>query len=86
MPLLCRRDACLDGVVEQGINGWQYTEEHDFAACVEQFLKHPECREQMGRSAWISGQRFSVEAFAQEIESAYLECLHAHCWKVRGSA
>lgn len=86
VPLLCRRDACLDGVVEQGINGWQYTEEHDFAACVEQFLKHPECREQMGRSALISGQRFSVEAFAQEIESAYLECLHAHCWKARGSA
>ena len=86
LPLLCRRDACLDGVVEQGGNGWQYTEEHDFAACVEQFWKHPEGREQMRRSAWISGQRFSVEAFAQEDESAYLECLRARCWKVQGSA
>ena len=60
LPLLCRRDACLDGVVEQGVNGWQYTEEDDFAACVEQFLTHPEHREQMERSALVSGQRFSV--------------------------
>ena len=86
LPLLCRRDACLDGVAEQGVNGWQYTEEDDFAACVEQFLTHPEHREQMERSALISGQRFSVEAFAQEVESAYLECLHTRCWKARGSA
>ena len=86
LPLLCRRDACLDGVAEQGVNGWQYTEEDDFAACVEQFLTHPEHREQMERSALASGQRFSVEAFAQEVESAYLECLHTRCWKARGSA
>ena len=86
LPLLCRRDACLDGVVIQGVNGWQYAEEDDFAACVEQFLKHPERREEMGRSALISGQRFSVEAFAQEVESAYLECLQTRRWKVRGSA
>ena len=86
LPLLCRRDACLDGVVEQGVNGWQYTEEDDFAACVEQFLTHPEHWEQMERSALVSGQRFSVEAFAQEVESAYLECLHTRCWKARGIA
>ena len=55
LPLLCRRDACLDGVAEQGVNGWQYTEEDDFAACVEQFLTHPEHREQMERSALASG-------------------------------
>ena len=86
LPLLCRRDACLDGVVEQGVNGWQYTGEDDFAACIEKFIEHPECREQLGQSAWVSGQRFSVEAFAQEVESAYLECLHARCRKARGSA
>ena len=86
LPLLCRRDACLDGVVIQGVNGWQYTEEEVFAACVEQFLTHPEHREQMERSALASGQRFSVEAFAQEVESAYLECLHTRCWKAWGSA
>lgn len=86
LPLLCRRAACLDGVVIQGRNGWQYAEEDDFAARVEQFLRYPECREQMGKSAWISGQRFSIEAFAQEVESAYLECLQARRWKAQGSA
>lgn len=65
----------VNGVVIQGINGRQHAEKDDLAICVEQFLKHPEGREQMGRSVWISGQRFSV-----------LECLHAHCWKARGSA
>lgn len=86
LPLLCRRDTCLDGVVIQGVNGWQYTEEADFAVCAKKFLRHPEWREQMGRSAWIAGQRFSLETFAQEVESAYLECLRARRWKEQGSA
>ena len=24
LPVLCRRDPCLEGVIEDGINGWQY--------------------------------------------------------------
>ena len=84
LPLLCRRDACLDGVVSQGKNGWQYATEDDFTACVEQFLQHPEHRERMEKFALISGQRFSIEGFAQEIESVYLKCLYTRCWKAQG--
>ena len=86
LPLLCRQDACLDGVVMQGSNGWQYTNENEFAACTEKFMQHPDCRERMRKSASVTGQRFSIEAFAQEIESAYVECLRARCWKAQGSA
>lgn len=86
LPLLCRQDPCLNGVVTQGANGWQYTSENEFAACVGNFMQRPDCREQMRKSALAAGQRFSTETFAQEIESAYLECLHARCWKEQGSA
>ena len=85
-PLLCRQDACLDGVVIQGANGWQYTNEHEFAACAENFMQHPDCRERMRKSASVTGQRFSIETFAQAVEAAYLECLHLRFRKVQGSA
>lgn len=85
-PLLCRQDACLDGVVTQGVNGWQYTGEAEFAAWVEDFSRHPECREHMKKAALASGQRFSTEAFGAQVESAYVRCLHARCRKERGSA
>lgn len=86
LPLLCRQDACLDGVVMQGSNGWQYTNENEFAACAENFMQHPDCRERMRKSASVTGQRFSIETFAQAVEAAYLECLHLRFRKVQGSA
>lgn len=86
LPLLCRQDPCLNGVVTQGANGWQYTSKNEFAAYVENFMQYPDYREKMRKSALAAGQRFSIEAFAQEIESAYVECLRTRCWKAQGSA
>ena len=86
VPLLCRRDACLDGVVIQGANGWQYTNEAEFAARAEEFIIHTEYREHMKSCARAAGLRFSVASFAQEIESAYIDCLRSHKQRERGSA
>lgn len=86
LPLLCRQDPCLNGVVTQGANGWQYTSKNEFAAYVENFMQYLDYREKMRKSALAAGQRFSIEAFAQEIESAYVECLRTRCWKAQGSA
>ena len=41
IPAVCRKDPCLEGVIQNGINGWQYETKEDFFRVME-FLKKPE--------------------------------------------
>ena len=35
LPVLCRADPCLDGVVENGRNGWQWQTDAEFSAALD---------------------------------------------------
>ncbi|UYG16729.1 glycosyltransferase family 4 protein [Brachybacterium huguangmaarense] len=51
LPLLCRRDPSLAGVVLDGITGWQYEEAGEFAYRLSDLLDHDADRARMSRSA-----------------------------------
>ena len=38
LPVLCRADPCLDGVVENGFNGWQWKDEAEFASALNTII------------------------------------------------
>lgn len=42
LPLLCRKDPCLDGVLVDGYNGWEYEAEEEFCEIISSILDHPE--------------------------------------------
>ena len=71
VPVLCRRDACVEGVVENGFNGWQYETGEDFARYLTDFCGDGELRRRMSRAAWESSERFSAEAFGAAAEALY---------------
>ena len=71
LPLLCRRDACLDGVLLDGVNGWQYRTQEEFSDRLAFFLGHPEIRQDLSREALRSSRRFGVAAFAENVENVY---------------
>ena len=73
VPVLCRADPCLLGVVRDGENGWQYHDEADFRARLEDFLAHPQNREALRRAARETGEEYSAQRFAQRVEAIYLE-------------
>jgi len=73
VPVLCRADPCLLGVVRDGENGWQYRDEADFRAKLEDFLAHPLEREAMSRAARETGEEYSARRFAQRVEAIYEE-------------
>ena len=75
VPALCRADPCLDGVIEEGENGWQYRTGAEFRSRLSWFLSHPEAREAMSRRAAQRAEDFSAERFAQRVEEIYLEQL-----------
>ena len=72
LPVLCRRDACVEGVIEDGINGWQYDSGEDFGRCLSAFCNNAELREQMSAAARESSEKFSAEAFGKAAEQLYV--------------
>jgi 1,2-diacylglycerol 3-alpha-glucosyltransferase len=75
LPALCRADDCLEGVVENGRNGWQFTTQEEFRDYLRQFAGSPTLREQLRRGAAESADGFSAQVFAQRVEQVYQEQL-----------
>ncbi len=71
VPVLCRRDPCVDGVVEDGVNGWQYEDAESFGRYLSAFCGDAALRERMSREAQLSSERFSAEAFGAAAAALY---------------
>ena len=72
-PALCRADECLEGVIVNGCNGWQYRTEEEFFRLVEEFYAHPERRAAMEAAARESAEEFSAQRFGARVEAIYLD-------------
>ena len=73
VPVLCRADPCLLGVVRDGENGWQYHSETEFRQRLADFLTRPEGWEALSRGARETGEEYSAQRFARRVEAIYLE-------------
>lgn len=73
LPVLCRADPCLDGVIRQGENGWQYRAAEEFTCRVEKLLQNPAEAAAMGPTAAQSAEPFSAERFARRVEAVYAD-------------
>ncbi len=75
LPVLCRRDDCLTGVINDGINGWQYDTYEQFAAYLEQMLD-PALRARLGANALRHmEENYSAAAFSRKMLEIYREVL-----------
>ena len=75
LPLLCRKDDCLDHVIEPGVTGFAYTSADEFSAAV-QTLSDAALRTQFGIDARrLAQERFSAEGFAAAALRVYQACL-----------
>lgn len=82
LPVLCRKDPCLEGVIENGVNGWQYETGEAFCLHLEQFCSDKALRKQMAQAAEDTAERFSAEAFGRAAEALYRSVLEKEEKKV----
>ena len=75
LPVLCRKDPCLEGVIEDGVNGWQYEGKEEFCRRLEEFCADKALRKQMAQAAEETAERFSAEAFGRAAEALYRSVL-----------
>ena len=72
LPMLCKKDTCLDGIVTDGVNGWQYEDPAQFKAHILEMLDDISLRLRLGRGSLAASRRFSTEYFADSVELLYL--------------
>ena len=71
LPLLCRQDMCLCDIIEEGVNGYQYTGEADFLERLQQITADAEWCRQAGMHSEEIAKKFDKSYFADTIEDIY---------------
>ncbi|MCD7854514.1 MAG: glycosyltransferase family 4 protein [Clostridiales bacterium] len=75
LPALCRKDPCIDGVVKNNINGFQYESFDEFKTFAEKILDDEAFRKEMSEAAYETAQGYSTQIFAEKAEKIYLKAL-----------
>ena len=75
LPALCRKDECLDQVVTDGYNGFQYENYEYFKMHLNYILEDEERRQEMGRRGQEISQLYSTWNFCTAAERIYRETI-----------
>ena len=75
LPLVCRDDEVLDNVLENGFNGFTYTNKDEFIDSIIKIFDNEEMHIQLKKNAFKSSLKFSKEKFGEEMESLYFSIL-----------
>lgn len=75
IPALCRKDACLDSVITDGYNGFQYETYEFFKMHLQFILEREERRVEMGVCARQTAKLYSTWNFCTMAERLYKEAI-----------
>lgn len=75
IPALCRKDACLDSVITDGYNGFQYETYEFFKMHLQYILESEERRVEMGVCARQTAKLYSTWNFCTMAERLYKEAI-----------
>ena len=75
IPALCRKDACLDSVITDGYNGFQYENYAFFKMHLQYMLESEERRAEMGTCARQTAKLYSTWNFCTMAERLYKEAI-----------
>ena len=76
LPLLCRADDALEGVLEQEKNGLIYHSEEEFDDFAARILGDGILRTDMGRCSSLKAEDFSSDSFADAMLSVYEDAIN----------
>ena len=68
---MCRRDPCLNGVILEGENGYEYETDEDFIAAVEGLIRSEEALVRAGNRSAEIVRVYDKSVFAERVEKIY---------------
>ena len=75
LPLLCRQDDCLAEVLQEGENGYDYTNAEEFLEAIDAVMADPAWRESAASRSREIASSFDKKTFAETMESIYQSVL-----------
>lgn len=79
LPLLCRKDDCLDDIIDEGVNGYQYTTKEEFLSKLQWIMDNDAWRVTAGKRSEEKAAFFDKSNFGDKIESIYEETIATNC-------
>ncbi len=71
LPIICRKDLCLKGILEHGVNGYSFETGNEFCRYVLQLLDNDDLRLEIGNNAREMSSRFSDRQFVDSMFELY---------------
>jgi 1,2-diacylglycerol 3-alpha-glucosyltransferase len=71
LPLVCREDPCLEGVLEQGVNGYSFTSPAEYVERVTELLDDDALRGRMAQASAERAEDFTVRRNAERTLDLY---------------
>jgi 1,2-diacylglycerol 3-alpha-glucosyltransferase len=75
-PIVCKWDQCVEGIIDQGKNGFAYKKQWEFSHYIIDILKNSRFRENMSKEAVIKAEQFSSDTFKVKILEAYYKTIN----------
>ena len=71
LPLLCRQDECLNDVLQEGKNGYEYTSAEEFLDAIDHVMHDPQWRDEASKRSEEIASTFDKKSFGDAIENVY---------------
>ena len=71
LPLLCRQDDCLNDVLEEGCNGYEYTNAEEFLHAIDAVIHDEKWRTDAARRSEEIAAAYDKKAFGEAMETIY---------------
>lgn len=79
---ICRNDESLDGVLEDGFNGFRFNNFDEFKTYVYKVLDNPDYQKQLSENARnYALENFSVESFGSKCEDLYKKAINEYAYE-----
>lgn len=78
LPAVCKKDACLDAIIFDNLNGMQYGDRKGFAEFLIRLMENPDLKNMMAKSSRRIAASFSAEVFADQVLATYNETLKGY--------
>jgi len=75
LPLVCKRDSCLDEVLFNNYNGIQYNSSNSFITAILNIQSDEELREKMSQNSKLIAENYSNHVFGKKVSRLYQEIL-----------
>lgn len=75
LPMVCKKDECLEDIIDNGINGFIFENKNEFIESIIKILNDKKLEEKMGKISFKKSNNFSKEEFGLKMERLYKKIL-----------